>query len=124
MDKKQTGNCGEAVCARYYEKHGFTVCARNFHSRFGEIDVIAENADQLIFIEVKTREEGQRTLPCEAVDRAKMRRLARTAQAFLMQYGETEKQMQFDVFEVLTRGGRPALCRRIENAFDESCLDE
>ena len=123
MDKKAAGNCGEDVCARYYEKRGYTVIARNFHSRYGEIDVIAESDAQLIFIEVKTRAEGQWTLPCEAVDRRKMARLTRTAQMFLTQY-DKDKQMQFDVFEVLTRDGRPVKCRRLENAFDESCLDE
>ena len=121
-EKKETGDRGEDVCARYYEKHGYTVIARNFHSRYGEIDVIAESDTQLVFIEVKTRAEGQATLPCEAVDQKKMRRLTQTAQMFLTQY-DKERQMQFDVFEVLTRDGRPVKCRRLENAFDESCPD-
>ena len=121
MDKRTTGARGEAVCARYYEQRGYTIVARNYHSRYGEIDVIAENDRQLIFIEVKTRAEGQASLPCEAVDRRKMQRLVQTAQVFLASY-EKDRQMQFDVFEVLTDGERPVKCRRIENAFDESCL--
>ena len=120
--QKATGDRGEAVCARYYEKHGYRILERNYHSRYGEIDVIAESETQLVFIEVKTRALGQATLPCEAVDRSKMRRLTQTAQVFL-QSCDRAKQMQFDVFEVLTDGERPVKCRRIENAFDESCLD-
>ena len=55
MNRSEKGKLGEDVCAWYLEKHGYTVVARNVHSRYGEVDLIAENESYICFVEVKTR---------------------------------------------------------------------
>lgn len=123
MNRAEKGKCGEDVCARYLEKHGFAVVGRNVHSRFGEVDVIAENDSYICFVEVKTRKQGALVSPAEAVDRRKQQKLFLTAQHYLLTH-ETKKQPRFDVFEVLLDdSGRPRYVRLIENAFDASCMD-
>lgn len=123
MNRKEKGKLGEDVCAWYLEKHGYTVVARNVHSRYGEVDLIAENDSYICFIEVKTRTKDALVAPAEAVDYRKQQKLVLTAQHYLTGH-ETQKQPRFDVFEVLLNDeDRPAKVRLIENAFDASCID-
>lgn len=117
MDKKAIGNKGEAFAADYYKKLGFTVTAQNYTCRGGEIDIIAENGEYIVFVEVKTRSENSLYSPAEAVDFKKQKRLSVAAMKYLTQ-NETEKQPQFDVFEVYTVKNRIYKVNRIENAFE------
>lgn len=117
MDKKQLGNKGEDFATEYYKKLGFTVTARNYFCRGGEIDIIAENKEYIVFVEVKTRSENALYQPAEAVDLKKQKRITIAAMRYLSE-NESEKQPQFDVFEVYTKNGRIFKVRRIENAFE------
>ena len=116
MDKRQIGDLGESFAASYYEKTGYKVVCRNFTCHGGEIDVIAENEDTLIFVEVKTRKADSLTEPKQAVDKRKIHRLTVAANCFLAE-NESEKQIQFDVFEVWQNNGKVFKFNRIENAF-------
>ncbi len=117
MDKKSLGNKGEAFAAEYYKKLGFTVTKRNYSCRGGEIDIIAENGEYIIFVEVKTRSENSLYAPSEAVDFKKQKRLTVAAMKYLTE-NESEKQPQFDVFEAYTVNDRIYKVNRIENAFE------
>ena len=64
-DKKKLGDRGEDYTARYLEKQGFHIVERNWHSRYGEIDIIAENEKYLLFVEVKTRKAGSMEYPTD-----------------------------------------------------------
>lgn len=91
-----SGAFGEQYTAAYLQKHGFTVLERNFSVRGGELDMIARNAQYLIFVEVKTRSQGALTAPAEAVTAAKRRRIARAALCYL-QARPSDLQPRFDV---------------------------
>lgn len=117
MDKKEIGNKGENFTAEYYRKLGFEIKARNYLCRGGEIDIIAENEEYIIFVEVKTRSENSLYSPSEAVDLKKQKKLCLAAEKYLCE-NESEKQPQFDVFEVYLSGNRIYKFRRIENAFE------
>lgn len=117
MDKKSLGNKGEQFAAEYYKKLGFTVVAQNYTCRGGEIDIIAQNGEYIIFVEVKTRSENALYSPAEAVDYKKQKRLSVAAYKFLSD-NKTDKQPQFDIFEVYTVNDRIYKINRIENAFE------
>ena len=117
MYKKSLGNKGEDFAAEYYKKLGFTVTAQNYTCRGGEIDIIAENGEYIIFVEVKTRSQNSLYLPSEAVDYKKQKRLSVAAMKYLAE-NDVEKQPQFDVFEVYTANERIYKVNRIENAFE------
>lgn len=117
MDKKSLGNKGEEFAAEYYKKLGFSITAMNFSCRGGEIDIIAENQEYIIFVEVKTRSADSYYTPAEAVDFKKQKRLSVAAFKYLSE-NEIDKQPQFDVFEVYTVNGRIYKINRIENAFE------
>ena len=117
MDKRIIGNKGEDFAAEYYRKLGFDITQRNYHCRGGEIDIIAENGEYIIFVEVKTRADGALGLPRESVDANKQRKLSLAAAKYLEKV-QTDKQPQFDVFEVYSNNGRIYKFQRIENAFE------
>ena len=116
MGTKQIGELGESFAARLYECLGYAVTARNYHSRYGEIDLIAENSDTLCFVEVKTRNLTSLGTPAEAVDFRKQKKLTLTAITYL---GENEcyKQPRFDVLELWQKDGKIIKSNLIEIAF-------
>ncbi len=116
---KEIGNRGEAIAARYIKQRGFVVSKTNYHSRFGEIDIIAENNEYLLFIEVKTRAQNSIAAPRAFVTKTKQQRIIKTARYYLM-YNPTGLKIRFDVAEVIKdddNGFENATVNYIENAF-------
>lgn len=113
-----SGKTGEDRAAEFLAEKGFRLLCRNYRSRFGEIDIIAENGRYLLFVEVKTRESGALTGPLEAVTPAKQRKIAKTALLYLESH-PTKLQPRFDVIGIETSGKdrRILSVRHIENAF-------
>ena len=116
MNKKTIGDKGESFAAKLYAKSGYTVVERNYHSRYGEIDLIAENETQICFVEVKTRNLSSLGNPAEAVDYRKQKKLTLTAMKYLSE-AECFKQPRFDVLEVWQDNGRLVKYNLMENAF-------
>lgn len=117
MERAETGRKGEEFAAEYYRKKGYEITEMNYHSRYGEIDVIAENDTEIIFCEVKTRSSKTKTSPSDAVDFKKQQKLTLTAFRYLEET-ENEKTPRFDVFEVWQNEGRIYKFNNIENAFE------
>ncbi len=116
--KAEIGKAGEELCRSFFEKLGYEIVACNYHSRYGEIDVITENEKFLVFAEVKTRSDGKISEAREAVTPAKQRKIMLTALDFISKH-QSEKQIRFDVFEVLTNeNGRIYKFKNNENAFE------
>ena len=114
------GAWGEKAARLYLEKRGWHTAATNFRTRFGEIDIIAENAQYVIFAEVKTRKNARYGPACEAVTPAKQARIRTAASLWLAEH-ETQLQPRFDVIEIYGDADTPRRQRRInqiENAFE------
>ena len=105
--------------AEQLRRDGWTIVARNFRCRMGELDLVAENGTFLAFVEVKLRKDGRFGSACEAVTPSKQHKLRIAAQYYLMSY-PTKLQPRFDVAEVYAPQGvrteSPAIYY-IENAF-------
>lgn len=117
MNKSIIGKIGEDFCEKYYSKTGCEILSRNYHSRYGEIDLIAKKDNTLIFIEVKTRGDNSISAPSASVTKAKQKKLILTSMHFIEQYNLT-LNCQFDVFEVWQNEGRVYKFNRIESAFE------
>lgn len=117
--RRKAGNIGEDAVCGFLVRHGYEIIKRNFTVRGGEIDIIAEKADIIAFVEVKTRTIGSMTSAEEAVDLRKQRLIIRTAQAYL-QNAAQPLQCRFDVATVETEGGKVKKLRYYVNAFDAS----
>lgn len=113
------GQWGEELVAEDLRRKGWTVAARNFYCRMGELDIVAKNERYLIFVEVKLRKNARFGAACEAVTPLKQRKLMAAAQYYLMSH-PTKLQPRFDVAEVYAPQGvhteRPSISY-IENAF-------
>ena len=120
MNIGATGKSGEDRVAAFLRKNGWSVIKRNYQCRFGEIDIIAENNEYIIFVEVKTRKKNSLTSPAESVTYAKRQRIMLTAQDYLSKT-ICEKQPRFDVAEVTVEdtpdGNKKYHLNYIENAF-------
>ena len=99
MNIGKVGAEGEKRVAQFLRKRGFSVIKRNYQCRFGEIDIIAENDEYILFVEVKTRKEGALISGALAVDSHKQSRLTLTAQDYITKT-RCDKQPRFDVAEV------------------------
>lgn len=111
-----TGKLGENYTTIWYAQAGFQILARNFHSRFGEVDIIAENETYIVFVEVKTRAINGLAHPAESVTSQKQQKIIKTAQVYLQSHPST-LQPRFDVISVFTSKGQVIKMEQIENAF-------
>lgn len=113
------GAWGEALAAEYLRKNHYKVIARGYHSRFGEIDLIAQNRKFLVFAEVKLRKSDRFAKAREYVDFKKQEKLRLTASMYLSEY-PTNLQPRFDVIEIYAPEGTMTLNPEIyhmEDAF-------
>ena len=115
-----TGAWGEATAAEYLRKKNYKIIARGYRSRFGEIDLIVQNRDFLVFVEVKLRKNSSVASAREFVDFRKQEKLRTSARLYLSRY-PTSLQPRFDVVEVYAPQGmntRTPKLLHIENAFE------
>ncbi|MBE6958194.1 MAG: YraN family protein [Ruminococcaceae bacterium] len=101
---KISGAWGEALAAEYLRKKRYKLVAAGYRSRFGEIDLIVENKQYLVFVEVKLRKSGDFAAPREYVNRAKQDKIRVTASMYLSQ-NPTKLQPRFDVIEIFAPDG-------------------
>lgn len=115
----QNGSWGEAVAAEYLRKKRYTVIGRNYRSKFGEIDIIAQNKAFLVFVEVKLRKSNRFAEAREFVTAAKQQRLRTTAMLWLQAH-PNNRQPRFDVIEIYAPEGvdtkKPEIIH-LEDAF-------
>ena len=116
---KLAGAWGEAVAAEFLRKKHYKIIANGYHSRFGEIDLIAQNRKFLIFVEVKLRKSARFAQAREYVDVRKQDKLRMTASLYLSE-NPTNLQPRFDVIEVYAPEGTATAAPEIyhmEDAF-------
>lgn len=108
---REKGQLGEdAVCAEL-EKRGHKIVARNYRKRTGEIDIISETDENIVFTEVKARKANCLVSGMEAVNFTKRKRIVLTADTYLTE-NPTKLQPRYDIAEVtLTRGETPRVVR-------------
>jgi putative endonuclease len=99
-DRRALGAHGEELAARWYLDHGFTVLARNWRCRLGELDLVLERPGLLVFCEVKARTTPLFGSGAEAVTSAKRARLRRLAAAWLAATAHAPVEVRFDVVAV------------------------
>lgn len=113
---KELGQTGERLTAAYLEGNGYRILARNYHSRWGEVDLIAENGKYLAFVEVKLRKDSGFSTARESVTPAKQKKLRQTALTYLSEHG-LDRQPRFDVAEVYLPASGVAKIEYYEDAF-------
>jgi putative endonuclease len=112
------GAYGERRAAAYLvNEAGMKVLARNWRCVEGELDIVALDAEAIVFVEVKTRRHDQFGPPAQAVVFAKRVRLRRLAAHWLAEHPIHTEEIRFDVVSVLLPRSGPALIEHLRAAF-------
>ena len=118
MHSRDIGALGEKIAAEYLTGLGYVIRERNFRSREGEIDIIAEKDDFLVFIEVRTRTSNSYGTPEESVTTQKKERLIALAEAYIEDREDLPSSWRIDVVAIeLGAKRKVARLEIIENAI-------
>lgn len=114
---KDFGSWGEEKAVIFLRKKGFRILARNFRSRFGELDIVAKKERTMVFFEVKTLRNSETIKPFELVNQRKQEKIKISASEFLQKTREEYRSVRFDVISVIGDNDS-CFIEHIENAFD------
>ena len=84
---KQRGDDAETLAAGYLEAQGLSLLQRNYHCRFGEIDLVMKQGGMIVFVEVRMRSHTAFGGAAASITASKQQKLIRTAEHFLQQHG-------------------------------------
>ena len=108
-DKKLLGALGEEMAASILYSQGLDILERNYRCRIGEIDIIARNEEEIVFVEVKTRMEPTVTEPAQSVGAEKQRTIRKTVEYYMLTKNLRDLWISFQVIEIMIN--------QIQNAF-------
>jgi putative endonuclease len=114
--RKMLGREGEDRAASYLVKRGYRILERNYSTRQGEIDLIALDRDEVVFVEVKTRTNDAYGSPEHAVNRRKQGRMIKAALGYIKSRKLHQVPCRFDV--VAVSSGAENEVELIRNAFE------
>jgi putative endonuclease len=114
--EKELGSQGEDIIAKYLEKQGYQIVEKNYYCNMGEIDIIAQKDEYMVFVEVKTRKTAYFSI-ATVVTPGKQKKIIKTAKLFFQKKSIYDKVFRFDVATVLYSNDGEHLIDYIENAF-------
>ncbi|WP_457641601.1 YraN family protein [Persephonella sp.] len=114
-NKKDIGRENEEKAVNFLKNLGYKILHRNFHSKFGEIDIIAEDGKEIVIIEVRSKRYEIFGSPEETVNRSKIKKIIKTTEYYLMKNNLTNRQIRFDIISIVNNN-----ISHIKNAFDLS----
>jgi len=96
------GNSGEARAAKYLKNLGMKILARQYKTHIGEIDLVAMDGDEIVFVEVKTRRGTEFGYPEESVTPKKLQKIAMVAEQYVREKKEEGRAWRVDVVAITT----------------------
>ncbi|MBF0331652.1 MAG: YraN family protein [Candidatus Omnitrophica bacterium] len=117
MKSHQLGKDGEAFAQEFLAAQGYNILQLNYRTKVGEIDMVAQDGDVVVFIEVKTRQEDGWDA-FEAVHKHKQSKIRRVAQQYLIEhYGTEDVAARFDVLGVRSSPSGALEAELLKDAF-------
>jgi putative endonuclease len=121
MNRQEIGKLGEKAAQKFLKKRGYRIRETGFRCRHGEIDIIAQQKDYLIFVEVRTKSNLDFGTPEESITRAKKERLIASALTYTATHKNFPSLWRIDVVAVeLDDKGKAKRIELIENAVEQS----
>jgi putative endonuclease len=115
-NRRMQGVSGETTAAQYLQRQGFRILKQNYRYERGEIDIVAEDKNELVFVEVKARHSNAYGTPEEAVTPKKQQQIRSVAEGYLAEHNGNERVCRFDVIAIDWRGNQTDI-RHYRNAF-------
>lgn len=100
MYNKKVGSFGEMLALRYLENSNYKILDRNFNTSYGEIDIIAKEKNEYVFIEVKTRTSKKYGRPAEAVNLKKEKHIQNASKIYIYKHKLENKYIRYDIIEI------------------------
>ena len=97
---KQIGDLGEEFAAAYLTKQNYTILERNFRTPYGELDIIAQEGDTVVFVEVKTRSSARYGTGFESITPKKQTTLINCAEYYVQQH-DLSCELRIDAIEIM-----------------------
>ncbi|MZG30409.1 MAG: YraN family protein [Nitrospinae bacterium] len=116
-ERLQFGQEGESAALDFLKKKSYRILEKNFRSKLGEIDIIADHKGVIVFIEVKARSNHEYGHPFIALTPTKQKKIIQTAQSFLSQKRIVDKPVRFDVIAMTMDPSNTWKIELLENAF-------
>ena len=113
------GRSGEDIASKYLEDNGYEIIARNFYCKQGEIDIVAKDKNELVFVEVKTRTNEIYGRPVDAITPYKQKHLIKSIEYFLYKYKLENVFIRIDVIEVYAENENKYEINHIKNAIEK-----
>lgn len=117
---KYIGTQGENIATNFLIKQGYYIFDRNFRCKQGEIDIIAIDKidkNELVFVEVKTRNQEEYGSPADSIDENKIKHLYKAAEYFLMINKLENSFIRFDIIEIYEKSNGKIQLNHIKNAI-------
>ena len=119
--RSRLGSLGERLARQHLLKLGCRILDTNYRSQWGEVDVVAQLQDTILFVEVKTRRTTSFGVPEESITTAKAEKLITTAETYLEEHDLADCHWRIDLISVkIDRTGRVLPLRHLENAVERS----
>ncbi len=115
VSQREIGELGEGIAVKYLSGLGYTILDRNWYYGHLELDIVARDGNELVIVEVKSRNGIRYEHPSEAVTNAKMKRLVEAADAYILEKG-IDWETRFDVVTIIFFGQRHEL-EHFKDAF-------
>ncbi len=116
LDKrKQTGQHGEDAAAMYLTERGYSIVQRNWRCTVGELDIVAEADNTLVFVEVRTKRSRNFGTAVESITPTKQAKLVELAETYLQETNILNQDWRIDVIAIWLEAGLPHI-NHIENA--------
>ena len=106
QDRHQIGQRGEILGANFLQKQGYRILERNFRAEGGEIDIIAQDKNVLVFVEVKARQDNSFGPPEEAINEAKVANIVRVGEYYASCHPELPQELRLDVLAIEEENGQ------------------
>lgn len=117
--RQRLGKWGEDLAVQYLSQKGYLILARNVRTEYGEIDIIAQRDQILVFVEVKTRTNQDFGYPEDALTEQKQSHLLKAIQAYLQKEDLVPPAWQVDILAIQREKGKGILIEHFENALTE-----
>lgn len=109
INKKQLGNFGEKIAEDFLKRKKYKIIERNFQNRFGEIDLIARDKKQLVFVEVKLKSNQNFGLPEEEFHFYKKKKLKRVINSYFLEKKIKEENWRLDLIAIELNQNQPLI---------------
>jgi putative endonuclease len=120
MDRQEVGKLGEKTAQKFLKKRGYRIRETGFRCRHGEIDIVAQKKDYLVFVEVRTKSNLDFGTPEESITQAKKKKLVALALAYTSTHQNLPPLWRIDVVAIeLNDKGQTRRIELIENAVEQ-----